>query len=106
MSLGAGVFRISKAVQCSNMRVGTLGAASTRHCHTQPFSRIRNHQFLPKPLTGGETQHLNGMQVTMLYETTPCEELQASNCVKTRHHIIVVGKTANQLWFEVKFDVF
>ena len=45
------------------------------------------------------------MQVTMLYEKTPCEELQVSNCVKTRHHAIVVGKTANQLWFQVIFEV-
>ena len=32
----------------------------------------------------------------MLYEKIPCEELQASNCVKTRHHTIVVGKTAKR----------
>ena len=53
---GCWCLRISKAVQCSNMRVGTLGAAPTRHCHTQPFSRIRNHQFLPKtPYWGRNT---------------------------------------------------
>ena len=30
------------------------------------------------------------MQVTMLQEKIPCEELQASNCVKTRHHTIIL----------------
>ena len=56
MSLGAGVYSVSKAGQCSSMRVGTLGAAPTRHCHTQLFSRIRNHQFLQKtPYWGRHT---------------------------------------------------
>ena len=67
LTLGAGVYKVSGAGQCSSMRAGTLGAAPTRHHHTQPLGRILNHQYLPittntithylKKVGLGETQH-------------------------------------------------